>query len=235
MEALVRKQEELSQLPWKLKKRSILELAKAYDADGQYQNAINSFRYLIKSTDKFSSTVTNAAQLYLAKLQYRLLKPQQRTNDNPDMVAVLHALKDLQIQKKLVEEPLHLEAALQYAEIRSALSDQENYAKNAHFFFKRMFEDFQSTGDPIGEEYNHLRSQYPEKDLIFSAYMQYLDAKLLHYQAQIAKMEKKYDQVPQLRKEALQLLDGLTHLEEALQPFLLERIKRAKVEIAQEL
>ncbi|NGX37555.1 MAG: hypothetical protein K1000chlam2_00711 [Chlamydiae bacterium] len=235
LEMLVHKQEENTQLPWKLKKRSILELAKAYEAHNQIQNALNSYRHLIKSSDRNATMVTSSAQLHLAKLEYRGLKRDQRTSDSPEMISILHTLKDLQIQKKLSAEPIHLEAALQYAEIRSNLSDPESYAKNAFFFYKRMQEDFHTAEDPIAEEYNHLRQELPEKDAIFGAYMNYLDAQMLKCQATEARTEKKIDKALSLEEQSMNILDELLQNETYLQPYLFERVKRAKVEIAKQL
>ncbi|MDN3505603.1 MAG: tetratricopeptide repeat protein [Simkaniaceae bacterium] len=231
LEKLAKRQEEHSQLPWKLQKRTLFELGKGYEAEKRFQDALNSFRHITNTAQK-GSMVTNSAALHQAKLEYRLLKPQQKSNESSEMISILHTLKDLQIQKKISSEPLHLEAALQYAEIRSQLADPENVAKNTHFFLKRMREDFHSQDDPIGEEYTEVRLSYPEKAAVFSAYMQYLDAQMLKCEARIAREEKKMDKALALEDEALQILDNLLEAEEYLQPYLLERVKRTKVEIA---
>jgi hypothetical protein len=216
LEMLANKQKEHSELPWKLKKRTILELAKTYEAEKRFQDALNSYRHIVKTAEK-GSMVTNSAALHLAKLEYCLLKPQQRTSESPEMISILHTLKDLQIQKKIGSEPLHLESALQYAEIRSSLSESESYAKTAIFFYKRMFEA--------------MRESFPEKDGIFGAYMHYLNAQMLKCEAQIARSEKKLDKALALEDEALQILSRLLENEEYLQPYLLDRVKRTKVEI----
>lgn len=231
LEMLATKQQEHRQLPWKLQKRTLFELAKAYEACRQYQDAINSYRHIIKTTESGSSMVTNSAKLHLVKLEYKMLKPQQRNSESPEMVSILHTLKDLQIQKKVGSEPLHLEAALQYAEIRSSFSDPGSYPKNAYFFYKRMFEDFNTKEDPITEEYNEVRKQHPDKDRIFSAYMQYLDAQMMKCGAAMARSEKKMDKAVELEENALQILEALLEHEDYLKPYLLERVKRTKAEI----
>lgn len=231
LEMLVRKQEEHPQLPWKLKKRSVLELAKAYEKGGQYQHALNSYQFLVKAKDQTSSLVTNTARLHLSKLEYNLLKPQQRNSETPEMLSILHTLKDLQIQKKLHAEPVHLEAALQYAEIRSSLSDQATFAKTALFFYRRMAEDFHASEDPIGEAYTQLRGQNPEKNALFSAYMRYLDAQMLHCEAQIARDEKNSDKAAQYQEDALSIVNELLSDEKTLKPYLLGRVRSVQVEL----
>lgn len=233
LEMLVRKQEENEKLPWKLKNRTVLELAKAYDQDGNYQDALRSYKFLTKNKDQASSVVINTASLHLAKLEYRLLKTQQRSSDSPEMISILHTLKDLQIQKKLLSEPLHLESALEYAEIRSRLSDGN--AKNAMFFYQRMLDDFHASEDSISEAYNHLREQHPGKNAIFTAYMRYLDAQIIRYEGQIAREESKHSKALQCKEDALFILDELLENPIPLQPYLLDRIKRAKIEITKQL
>ena len=233
MERLVRKQEQHPQLPWKMKRRALLELAKAYESVHSFENALGSYRCLTQAKERVSSMVTSTAKLHLAKLEYQLMKPQSRVSDNPEMISILHTLKDLQIQKKLRAEPLHLEAALQYAEIRSSFSDPKALPQNAHFFLKRMRDDFFNKEDPIAEEYNYLRNELPEKNAIFTAYMNYLDAQMLIYEGFMARQEKKLDKADQCEEEALAILDNLLEKEDVLKPYLLDRVKHTKMEAKQ--
>lgn len=235
LEKLVRKQEASAGLPWKLKRRCLLELGRAYEANHQVQDALGTYKTLVERGGNSSSMVTSSAQLHLAKLEYQLLKPAQRTSQSAEMIAILHTLKDLQIQKKLLAEPLHLEAALQYVEIRLSLSDPAERAKNAQFFYKRMHEDFHSKEDPIAEEYNHLRASHPDKDAIFNVYMRYVDAELLKSQSKLAMEEQKTEQALEYEETALKILDSLLAQPEHLQPYLLDRVKRSRIEITQKL
>lgn len=235
LEKLVHKQEEYEQLPWKLKRRAVLELAKAYEHENQFQNALNSYQYLVNTGEGIASMVTTAAQLHLAKLEFRLLKPEKRVNDNPEVVALLHSLKDLQIQKKLLAEPLHLEAALSYAEIRTALSEEGEQWQNGIFFFKRMQEDFRTDQDPIAEEYHRLCQEHPEKNALFLSYMKYADALILQSEAEIALVEENKSKAHECERQALEILQDLLKNPESLQPYLLDRVQRKKAEIAKKL
>jgi len=230
LEKLARKQEDHEQLPWKLKRRILLELAKSYEVESRFQDALNSYRHLVKTGEKGSMIQANAS-LHLAKLEFRLLKGKQKASDSPEMIAILHTLKDLQIQKKVASEPLHLEAALNYAEIRSALSEPESYAKNAHFFYKRMYDDFHSKEDPISNEYNTIRVNFPDKSAVYDAYMKYLDAQMLKTEAQMARADKRLEKSLELEDKALEILDALLQNEDPLKPYLLDRVKRTKEEI----
>ncbi len=235
LEKLVRKQEESNKLPWKLKRRTALELAKAYEAAGESQRALSNYQSLIKTDSRPGSLVTNTAQLHAANLEYQLFSPQQRSSKSPEMVAVLHTLKDLQIQKKLLAEPIHLEAALRYAEIRSSLSEQSNQTKNTHFFYKRMFEDFHNMDDPITKEYTKMREANPEHNALFGAYMRYLDAQMLRCHAESARSENLLSKAMGFEREAMDILNELSRHEEYLKPYLLERVQKTKAAVAQNL
>lgn len=237
LEILVKKQEDSEHLlPWKMKRRAVLELAKAYEKEEQYQNAINSYQNIIRTKEAgTSSFVTDTARLQLAKMEYRMLKPQQRNAESAEIAQILHTLKDLQIQKKIASEPIHLEAALQYAEMRTHLSDKNSYVKNGIFFFTRMHDDFNSVQDPVSEEYNNLRSRYADKNGLFQAYMKYVDVQILKYQAMLAREELRKDKAVQCEEEALEILNNLLKNEEQLKPYLLDRVKRAKMEISKRI
>ena len=235
LELLVQMQEEQPHLSWKFKRRSIFELAKAYEHHGQFQNALNSYQFLVRTKKPFSSQIATRANLHLAKLKFRLLKPHQRNVQNPEMSDILHRLKDIAIQKKLPAEPLHLEAALNYAEIRISLANVEEQDKNALFYLKRMHDDFYNAQDPVMDEYHHFRSQSPEKNVIFMAYMQYIDTQMLLHKANIAAAEGKSASAMQYKEEALHILDSLLKNESSLRPYLLNRVKRAYIEIRKQL
>lgn len=235
LEALVRKQEQHPQLPWKMKRRLVFELAKAYEADGQTQNAISSYQFLTRSAGRLSSMVNHCAKLHLAGLEYNLIRPQMRTRDNPEMISILHTLKDLQIQKRVDSEPIHLEAALRYAEMRAAMSDGKSPAKTALFFYKRMRDDFHAKDDPITDEYNHVRAKNSEKNAIFDAYMRYVDAKMLQCKATLASVDGELDKATQYEEEATAILAKLLNNERTLFPYLKGRVKRMKEELAKRI
>ncbi|MCI0382232.1 MAG: tetratricopeptide repeat protein [Chlamydiae bacterium] len=236
LEKLVRKQQELAQLPWKTQKKAILQLAKAYEKAGRSQNAIQSYEYLITTSDNLYSKTTNIAQLCLAKLEFRLMKEEEKNIENPKLVSILHSLKDLQIQKKISNEPIHLEAALTYAEIRSYLAEEGiEKIKSSIFFLKRMKEDFNSSEDLIAQNYHKSRGELLEKDKIFKAYMQFIDAKISYFQAALIDHEKREGKAVEFRHQAASLIADLFHHKENLQPYLLERVEKMRSEMEKTL
>jgi len=105
--------------------------------------------------------------------------------------------------------------------------------KNHLFFLNRIKEDFLSNKDPISIEYNQMRSKLPEKNQVFLSYMKYIDAEILKLQAESAKSENHFQKAVEIQGQAGAILDGLMSAPESLKPYLLERIKRSRVEIAQ--
>lgn len=236
LEKLVHQQEEHPEYAWKHRNRALLELGKSYEGTGQIEQASNSYHFLLNANrSNLSSVVAATAQLHLAKLTFKQIPQQERKKESGQIVAVLHRLKDLQIQKKLPSEPIHLEAALEYAEIRTQLSSEESRSKNALFFYRRFQSDFLAKEDPIGEAYTKLREGNREKNGIFQAYMRYADTVILQHQAQMAKQAGELDKQRQCETEALAIVQKLLQDETSLKPYLYDRVQKQHRELTKQL
>lgn len=232
LEALCHKQEEHVDLPWKLQRRTKLELAQAYERNLQTSAAKNIYRELIETAGALPSIVTNTAQLHLARVEYAQLNQENKNLNNQEMIAILQNLKDLQIQKKIMGEPVHLEAAVQYAEIRTELEENASKAKSKLFFLKRIKDNFNTNEDTITQEYHELMARYPEKEKIYQSYMKYIQAEILRCEAELARENNQNQQANNMQNEALRLLDELLKSEEGLKPYLLDRVKKCNYEIS---
>lgn len=235
LQALIQKQEAHEELPWKFKDRAVFALGAAYEDAGNLENALQSFGYLVSNKPEANSMIGLGAKLHLAKLRYRLMPLENRRSENIELIKVLHSLKDLQIQKRVQSEPIHLEAALQYAEIRSALSAREGKAKGASFFLKRLREDFFATNDPINVEYNEQRGKHGDKNRIFKHYMNYVESEILRSNAAAALEENQLEKAEQYKMKASQLIDEMLRDEAHLKPYLLPRVQQSHAEIANSL
>lgn len=232
LEALCRKQGEFTDLPWKLKRRSLLELATAYENNLQPDQAKLIFKNLLETAGELPSIVNNTAQLRLACLEYAKLSAEEKNVGNQELISILQDLKDLQIQKKIMGEPVHLEAALQYAEIRTELEGGQSKAKSKLFFLKRIKDNFNTNEDAITQEYHDQMSKYPEKEKIYQSYMKYIQAEILRCESEIARENKQNQQANNLQNEALRLLDELSKSEDSLKPYLFDRVKKCNGEIS---
>ncbi|HSX04315.1 MAG TPA: tetratricopeptide repeat protein [Rhabdochlamydiaceae bacterium] len=232
LEALHLKQSEHTDLPWKLQRRTMLELAQAYEKNRQLADAQKIYQNLIETSGDLPSIVTNTAQLHLARVEYAQLSSENRDAGNEELISILQSLKDLQIQKKIMGEPIHLEAALLYAEIRSELEVSRSKAKSKLFFLKRIKDNFNANEDLITQEYHGLMSNYPEKEKIYQSYMKYIQAEILRCEAELAWENNQKQQGNNLQNEAIRLLDELLKSQEGLKPYLLDRVKNSSSEIS---
>jgi tetratricopeptide (TPR) repeat protein len=171
---------------WKLQRQVSFELAKIQLSQGETEAALNIFEELSASAELTPSYYSHAAILEKNRILISRCAECDRTDANPIISHILSTLKDLQIQKKLACEPLHLEAALEYADLRTTLVAPESRVETALFFLQRIQEDFTTQDDTIRQEYHQARLRFPEKDTLFQTYMKCIQAEILALQAQMA-------------------------------------------------
>lgn len=202
LESLTHQQQMHPEYEWKFLRRSLFELAMAYESVFEQEKALQTYDRLIQTATYAASYLSNAASLQKARLQYALLKDEERNEDNSTLIEVLNHLKDLQIKKKLFSEPLHLEAALDYTDIRVSLTDAQSKTDRSLFFFKRLVEDFNSQKDLLSKDYNAAREVFPEKAAIFDSYMQYIQTEILKFEGILAIQNQETQKGQELKKEA---------------------------------
>lgn len=169
---------------WSLRTRTLFSKANAMNAQGNLAAALNAYSSLMnnhKSTDLF---ITNATKLQWARLYFASLPQERRTTEDPEMLSVLNTLKNLQIRKSIAHEPIHVEAALEYAVIRASLEPEERQPQQMQFLLSRIKEDFTTKDDVRSKDYHAGRQQNPAKDLVYQAYMMLIDAHLARMEAQ---------------------------------------------------
>ena len=96
--------------------------------------------------------------------------------------------------------------------------------ETAIFFLGRIKEDFTAQDDPIRQEYHEARLRFPDKDLVFQAYMKCIDAEILSLEAQVAKAKGDHAHSQQRTQEATLLLEAVLK-ETTLTPFLKNRVE----------
>ncbi len=193
-------------LSWKLQRHTLHELGKLYLSQSEPDEALKVFDELIVS-DAGPSDVSNAALLEKSRILISRCPESDRNESNPIISQVLSTLKDLQIQKKLSCEPLHLEAALEYADIRTQLAAPETRSESAIFFLNRIKDDFNSKDNTIAQEYHEARIRFPEKDQIYQNYMKCIEAEILRLEAQLAKEQNDLEKANRSVEVALALLN----------------------------
>lgn len=195
-----------SSQPWKLERQTLFELGKLHLSLNEPDSALKAFDELAAGADAAPSYISNAALLEKSRILLSRCPECDRNESNPAVTQVLLTLKDLQIQKKLACEPLHLEAALEYADIRTQLASPEARRESAIFFLNRIKDDFNGKTDAISQEYHEARLRFPEKDLLFQIYMKCIEAEIFCIEAQLAKEQNDLEKAKRSEEVALALL-----------------------------
>ncbi len=139
-------------------------LAESYLRTGQEERGETLLDEILKQSANVRSKTTAAACLQSARLKLNKQRPQ-----------ALAQLKDLVLQKTLANEPIHLEAALDYIDAQE---------EKKLTLLKKIKADFEGQEDLLSKDYHAARKALPEKDLIYQAYMQWMESEILSFSMQ---------------------------------------------------
>ena len=144
-------------------KEAELLLAEGYARLGKVEKAEELFDAIVDASSSMRSFVSASANLQAIRL--KLAK-----HEDPEKIAI--RLKDLVIQKTLTNEPIHLEAAIEYINLLGTTDE-----KRLDLLLK-MKTNFETTDDLLSKDYHDARAKIPEKDQIYQHYMQLIDAEI---------------------------------------------------------
>lgn len=102
-----------------LQKYFLFDLAKSYGQIGESQKAIQLYDKIILSNDR--SLIGAQSVLEQCKLLFAGIEPLQKTENNEACETILHRLKDLENERSIATEPLHIEAGLEYIHYKCSL------------------------------------------------------------------------------------------------------------------
>lgn len=204
---------------WKYEKEASLLLAECYASIGKKEDALVLFDSIAQEKSMLRTEIGASACLQSTRLR---LNQQGYSSDDPYFLQVLAQLKDLVLQKTLVNEPLHLEAALDYIDLQT----RSDFHKRIDLLVK-VKEDFESTKDLLSKDYHEARTQFPGKNRIYQAYMQFFEAEIL---ASKETLSEAVDERKELHAKAKDLL--LQIINEKAHPFLVARaLKRLENDV----
>jgi tetratricopeptide (TPR) repeat protein len=206
---LIEQQSKKPELNWTTKKQALFELATVYQKLGDRTRALETFSFIHSSSDTFPLSLANTAVLESARLHFELLDHHYKTETNEEVISILNDLKELQIRKNVSSEPTHLEAALEYATIRSQIGNPLEKDSRLLFFLKRIQDDFTSQEDLVTQDYLlHLKQNEPKKRL-FDSYMKFIEAEKFRLEAKKMYQEEQLSEVEELHESALALYNEL--------------------------
>jgi outer membrane protein assembly factor BamD (BamD/ComL family) len=164
-----------------------LLLAESYAKKGGVEKALQMFDAIVASCSTVRTPLAASASLQGARLKLKKGETEQ----------VATQLKNLVLQKNLANEPLHLEAALDYVELQA---DSDLTKKLS--LLKKTKSDFERKDDLLSKDYHEARTKWPAKDRIYQKYMQFLEAEILAVEAEI---DPKHQKDLQAKSKALLL------------------------------
>ncbi len=209
---LIQQQNNHPNWDWKFEKETLYELACSYEASGDYEKALETFTFLRNKSNRLQNPLDTFSTFHSARLQFAMLDEAAKVEHNESVISILNYLKELQIRKNAYLEPIHLEAALEYAQIRSILA--ANYEKESRhiFFLKRMKEDFSSADDNLSKEYHRLLGQDPKKQALFQNYMKFVDAEIYRLHGKQKFKEEKLAEMEEYNENSLALFNEIKDL-----------------------
>lgn len=174
----------------KYQKEALLLLAQSYHLLENCEKALETYTKIIAlqpddSTITVSDPILDEAYLQISRLKFAALSPEEKVITNPEVLTILSYLKDLQIRKFVETEPLHLEAAMEYAEIRFAIANQEERYEKYLFFLNRIKDDLLAQNDALSISYHENLRKIPEKILLYSSYLKFIDAEIFRMHANL--------------------------------------------------
>lgn len=226
-------QPDYSSLPPRQRAHLLFALANASANSDNPADALPLYKEII-SLKRIDPTIAAAARLNYAKRGFDLLPQEKRSIHDPDTLAFLALLNDLQIQKRLQEEPLHLEAGLEYARIRASLEPLEQQLPMQLVLYNKMKEEFTGRDNILSKEYHDNRTQLPEKDRLYHAYLTLLDAHIARLESIKAKSAGNLSEMRWKADAARTLYFSLLKNKESLTAYLKEQINLALAAMATE-
>jgi TolA-binding protein len=203
-----------------------LALAESYLRLGEEPKAKPLLEAILSSGAAPRSPIRAAASLQNARIQFAESLQSSSEANGEALAKVLSDLKDLVLQRSLVNEPTHLEAALDYIDFQGKLSKTPEAEKKLALLL-RTKADFEQSNDLLSKDYQEARIAYPAKDKIYQGYMHLIEAEIFALKAELSQESL---QQKELQGKAKDLL--LQIVNEQVHPALVGRARQKLNHIA---
>ncbi len=190
LESLKQQQEEHPEWSW-LEKNSVeLLLAQNYESSDQGEMALGLYDRIAARSPTVRSFASAFATLKSARLRLATWAKNSLVPAQPELGKVLAQLKTLSLQKTLANEPVHLEAALEYIDLQTALESDSLRAEKRLSLLYKTKEDFETQQDLLSKDYHARRKHSADKDRIYRCYLTFFDAEILFCRFTLSNEEK---------------------------------------------
>ncbi len=157
---------------------AIYEVTNTYIQSDKNDKALIIFEEFSKILNE-SNYFAFKSKLNFVRTKLNSLPKEKISLENPEIEEILSCLKTISMQKNLQNEPVHLEAALDYVDLLCYMENSDTKSEKRVLLLKRLKESFYSIDDVLSQEYQNMRSLLPQKDKIFSSYMTLIEAELM--------------------------------------------------------
>ena len=168
---------------WAHVEQAFFSLAGSYEYKNDNIKALVYYNKLLSF--RGSSYLQAKGALKRARIRSSLLKLEKIGLDKSEVYEDINHLKNLCIYRKLENEPLHLEAILEYVDLQCLVDGNKNTYEKKYNLLKKLKSQFDSDEDILSREYHHSRKLSPEKDKIYQAYMALIESEILISQANL--------------------------------------------------
>ncbi|NGX63332.1 MAG: hypothetical protein KR126chlam6_00740 [Candidatus Anoxychlamydiales bacterium] len=153
---------------------TIYELAKVYEKQNAKEQAIALYEEFLP-TFKKDSRFKSSSTLHLSRLWLSNVAKEDFVVSNKELEKIISSLKTISFQKIFENEPVHLEAALDYVDVVCYMENSSNWEKRL-FLLGRLKDNFTNDDDIISQDYQTMREVLKEKDKLYLSYMRVVDA-----------------------------------------------------------
>ena len=210
--------EQHQDVEWKCKKDILLTYANILQ---QMQQKDEALQYYEKIQNLFPCTTPSYfASLYRIRLLVDKMSQEEKQISHPLMITYLNELKNLKNQKRLQSEPVHMEAALDYIDLRLQLEKEETIDKRLSLL-ENVQKEFTETNDLISRDYHNSREKDPHRNKLYLSYMLLIQMQM-HCCKYLLQKEEEHLQQAQKCYETLQQEDMLhtAYLDEKVKQYI---------------
>lgn len=184
-------------------------LAKAYLEKGEAHLSRALFNKIVEESPNLRSNRAASSCLMSAKIEIARCLKEKIPFTHPEWQAALLNLKNLTLQKSLPNEPVHLEAALEYIELQS---QTENSLEKKISLLEKTILDFEKTDDLLSKDYHAAKNHFPQKALIHQGYLSLMEAEILLSRAEMT-LEKRKELQAKGKDLLLKIIDQNAHFD----------------------
>ena len=218
--------EDYSTLPWKWKDMTYYLLGQVLEQCEKSEAAKQSYQKVSKHLIGFGSSIYHRSLLKLARLNFQEIKKKTLTDESIQVQnEVIKVLKDLQIRKHLPDEPIHLEAALDYSEFKVFFDDKDIKVEKQLSLLQKVKEEFTTKEDIQSKDYHARRNLYPKKDTIYQSYIMLIDAKIALLKSRLAFKKGRMHEAESYIQAAQTIFETLLEEKFAVTEYVIEKAK----------